>query len=372
MSTAADPTYVARFGATERVLHWIHAAGFTGMLVTGMALFLPSLSAGVSRPTLKAAHLGAAAAWVTLLLGITLAGDHRALRATRRELEAFDEDDARWLRCKPSAPGRFNAGQKSHAIAQGVLAVLFVVSGALLWLGERNNAFQFPGSLALHDAATLVGLGLVIGHLFLSLMWPTTRPALRGIVRGTVRADWARRHHAGWTPPETAGRRARLAPARAVVAAVALAAGGVTTVLLVRSSLSDGAPAAATAAPAPAVRAAPLTALDQARQLDAADRLVDALAFYDQAAAIDPRRAVVRAALGFALARSGDLARAETELRTAVQLDGRNPEARLHLGLVQVKAGKKQAGRRQLRRVLKLDESTGDHAAIARRQLAEG
>ena len=375
MPTAADTAYVARFGATERALHWIHAAGFMGMLASGLALFLPALSAGVSRPTLKAAHLGVAAAWMTLLVVVALAGDHRALRATRREFEAFEKDDAQWLRRRPSTPGRFNAGQKFHAIAQAALAVLFVISGALLWLGERNNAFQFPGSLALHDAATLIGLGLVTGHLFLALVWPTTRPALRGIVRGTVRADWARRHHAGWSAPRTAGRRARLGRTRAVVAGVALLAGGVSTMLLTRSSLADRAPSEATAAPVPATpaaRAAPLTALDQAREFDAAGRLPDALAFYEQAAAIDPRRADVRATLGFALARAGDLPRAESELRAAVRLDRQDPEARLYLGTVQVQAGKKQAGRQQLRRVLELDGSTGPNAAIARRLLAEG
>jgi len=39
---------------------------------------------------------------------------------------------------------------------------------------------------------------------------------------------------------------------------------------------------------------------------------------------------------------------------------------------VQLQTGEKQAGRRQLRRVLELGESTGGNAATARRLLAEG
>lgn len=335
MSTAAETAYVPRFGATERALHWIHAAGFGGMLASGLALLLPALSAGLSRPALKAVHLGVAAAWMTLLLAAALLGDQRALRATRRELETFGEDDARWLRRKPSATGRFNAGQKSHAIAQAALAVLFVVSGALLWLGERNNAFQLPGSLALHDAATLIGLALVAGHLFLSMAWPTTRPALRGMVRGSVRADWARRHHARWRPGPIAHGRARPGTARTAIGAAALLSGAVGTALVVQSSLADRDPPATAAA----VRAAPLTAFDQARELDAAGRLPEALGFYEQAAAAEPRRADVRAALGSAAARFGDLALATMELRAAVRLDPESTEARLDLGMVQLQAG---------------------------------
>jgi cytochrome b subunit of formate dehydrogenase len=42
----------------------------------------------------------------------------------------------------------------------------------------------------------------VIGHLFLALVWPTTRPALRGMVRGDVDAEWAREHHSKWSPSD--------------------------------------------------------------------------------------------------------------------------------------------------------------------------
>ena len=39
---------------------------------------------------------------------------------------------------------------------------------------------------------------IVAGHLYLSLIHPTTRHALRGITLGTVREDWARTHHTKW------------------------------------------------------------------------------------------------------------------------------------------------------------------------------
>jgi len=188
-----------RFDATERLLHWVHALAFFVLLASGLVLYLPSLSEAVGdRPLAKDVHLIAAAAWLAALALIALAG-HRTLAADRREIERFDADDLAWLRGHPVPQGRFNAGQKVHAILQAALAVLFTVSGVLLWLGERNTSFRLSGTIVLHDGAMFVAVALVVGHVFLALVWPPTRPALRGMVRGDVDADWAARHHAKWT-----------------------------------------------------------------------------------------------------------------------------------------------------------------------------
>ena len=44
-----------------------------------------------------------------------------------------------------------------------------------------------------------ISVVIVVGHLYLSLIHPTTRHALRGMTLGTVREDWARKHHSKWT-----------------------------------------------------------------------------------------------------------------------------------------------------------------------------
>ena len=43
-----------------------------------------------------------------------------------------------------------------------------------------------------------VSLVLLVGHLYLALIHPATRQALRGITLGTVDAQWAERHHPKW------------------------------------------------------------------------------------------------------------------------------------------------------------------------------
>jgi formate dehydrogenase subunit gamma len=192
---------VTRFTATERALHWIHAAAFLVLLGSGLVLYVPRLSEAVGRrPQVKEVHVWTAVAWVVAIALVVALGDRRRLRETARELDLFDRDDRLWLRRIPRPQGRFNAGQKLNAAQTASFAVLFAVSGALLWLGERDTRFRFASTVLLHDGLMYVSLVLLVGHLYLAVIHPTTRHALRGITTGEVRAEWAREHHAKWDP----------------------------------------------------------------------------------------------------------------------------------------------------------------------------
>ena len=193
------PRYIRRFSRTERTLHWVHAAAFFVLLGSGLVLYVPKLSELVGRrPFMKDVHFYTGVAWM-IAIGLILAlGDRRRLRRTLRELDAFDRDDRLWLRRIPRPQGRFNAGQKLNAALTASFALLFAVSGLLLWYGERNNSFRFASTILLHDGLMYVSIVLLIGHLYLALIYPSTRHALRGMTTGSVRSDWAREHHRKW------------------------------------------------------------------------------------------------------------------------------------------------------------------------------
>ena len=197
------PRYVKRFTLTERVLHWVHASAFFVLLGSGLVLYLPALSTAVARrPLIKDIHFWTGISWAGALLLIVLLGNRAALVRAVREIDLFDRDDRRFLRGNVRSPqGRFNAGQKVNAIITAAFAVLFFVSGILLWLGERNTAIRLGGTLYLHDALMYLSVVIVVGHLYLALVNRTTRHALRGMTLGTVREDWARAHHSKWQPP---------------------------------------------------------------------------------------------------------------------------------------------------------------------------
>ena len=201
--TGSEPRTIARFGRTERLLHWVHASSFLVLLATGLALYLPDLAELVGRrPLLKGLHLWTAAAWaVALLLAVAL-GDRRRLAADWREIERIDADDRRWLRGGHAASGRFNAGQKLNALLTAAFAVLFAVSGLLIWLGERDHRFLLEGAGPVHVVLTWLSVLLLTGHLYLAVVHPRTRHALRGMTRGDVRLDWAAEHHGRWVQEE--------------------------------------------------------------------------------------------------------------------------------------------------------------------------
>ncbi len=193
-------SYVRRFSRTERVLHWVNALGFFLLLATGLILYLPSLAADVGdRPLIKDIHFWGGIGWVSALVLVALGGDRRGLLRTAREIDGFSREDVNWLRRRrPSEQGRFNAGQKVNAALTAAYLVLFFASGMLLWAGERDTRFRFGSTVILHDGLLYASLALLVGHLYLAVIHPATRHALRGMVTGTVREDWARAHHPRW------------------------------------------------------------------------------------------------------------------------------------------------------------------------------
>jgi formate dehydrogenase subunit gamma len=185
--------YVPRFSRTERTLHWVNAVGFLYLVGTGLILYLPRLSTLVDRrPLMKDLHFWGGIAWVSSLALVALLGDTRGLGRTARELDTLEDD-------------RFNVGQKINAILTAAFVVLFLVSGVLLWLGERDTRFRFGSTVILHDGLLYVALILFVGHLYLAVIHPATRHALRGMTRGSVREEWARRHYPNWAVPPDIG-----------------------------------------------------------------------------------------------------------------------------------------------------------------------
>jgi formate dehydrogenase subunit gamma len=197
--------YIPRFSRTERTLHWANAVFFSVLLGTGLILYLPSLAAAVGRrPLIKDIHFWTGVGWLPALAVIVALGDTAGMRRTTRELESFDGDDLRWLtRRSPAPQGRFNAGQKLNAALTAAFTLLLLVSGLLLWLGERDTRFRFASTVILHDGLMYVVLLLFVGHLYLAVLHPATRHALRGMTVGTVDEEWARTHHPKWEHRQT-------------------------------------------------------------------------------------------------------------------------------------------------------------------------
>lgn len=111
-------------------------------------------------------------------------------------------------------------------------------------------------------------------------------------------------------------------------------------------------------------------ALREARRLDDVGKPAEAVPMYRMAVGLLPDRADLRAQLGFALARAGSTEDALAQLREAVRRDPRLPAARVYLGAVLWKLGRRAEARTHWQQYLTL-EPNGAAAKFVRRMLAQ-
>ncbi len=185
---------IRRFTRSERAAHWLLAVAFFVMLLSGGKV--PHRWT-VTTPAFDV-HVGAAVVLVAGLAALTLRG--RGLAGTARELsQPLDRADRAWLsprrvlRRRPAPPvDRFNAGQKMNArlLALGLLG-LYATGLYLVFVGN-----VLPG--ALHGPFAFLTTVLVAGHIFMAVVNPSTRHALRGMTLGWVDREWAVHHHPRW------------------------------------------------------------------------------------------------------------------------------------------------------------------------------
>ncbi len=191
---------VVRFDRTERLLHWSNATLFLTLLTTGMILYIPSLSALVGRRVLvKDVHVISGLLLPAPLL-LAYAGRWReGLRRDVRRLARWSTDDRRWLlslgRRGRSTLGKFNAGQKLNAaFVLGCIPVMLATGSIMRWFDPFPLAWR-TGATFVHDWVALALVVVVVGHIGKALLEPVS---LRAMLRGTVPARHAERHHPRW------------------------------------------------------------------------------------------------------------------------------------------------------------------------------
>jgi formate dehydrogenase subunit gamma len=199
---------VHRFTAADRLVHWVVAGCFFALLISGLGLWLPPNMNPVidHRDAVRTVHLDAAV--ILVLVIIFAVGRGGALNALWHDVEMFTGEDWVWLRRiaipkrwrrDPLPPqGRFNAGQKLNTVLTAAGLVGFIVTGVVMWQGEHLTPSLAAAADQWHVWLMFLMAPLIAGHMALALLFPSTRPAMRGILFGVVRLDFARRRHARW------------------------------------------------------------------------------------------------------------------------------------------------------------------------------
>jgi formate dehydrogenase subunit gamma len=186
-----------------RFLHWSVAIFFILSLLTGFAIYSPWLFHWITPifgggPRTRLLH-----PWFGLLFTVFFffqflnwmapmawtAADRRWMKRVRQYAtneEAVEAEDV----------GFFNGGQKLYFWAIVISAVLFLITGLLMWFDHVVGPWVVAVSYVVHDLAALVMLAGFIIHLYESTaQQPGT---FRSMIDGTVSESWAWTHHPGW------------------------------------------------------------------------------------------------------------------------------------------------------------------------------
>ncbi|CAM3050054.1 formate dehydrogenase subunit gamma [Paracoccus aminovorans] len=208
-----DPVTVNRYRGFTRANHWVTAASLIVLLLSGMALFHPSLFflTGIFGG-------GQTTRWLHPFVGILLFFSFLILFLQLWRLNLPKPEDTTWVSHigevvkgeeeKLPELGKYNAGQKFIFWAMSALIVVLIVSGVMIWEQYFPDLVSIPvrrWAVLVHSLAAVAIILVFILHVY-AAFW--TRGTLRAMTRGTVTGGWAWKHHRKWLR-ELAGRDRR-------------------------------------------------------------------------------------------------------------------------------------------------------------------
>ena len=116
--------------------------------------------------------------------------------ADRRWLRRLKEYATKQHRVEPEGVGFFNGGQKLYFWLIAVSALLFLITGVLMWFDNLVGRWIVVVSYVIHDFAALLMLAGFIIHVYEGTSHqPGTFDSM---IDGTVTERWAWTHHPAW------------------------------------------------------------------------------------------------------------------------------------------------------------------------------
>jgi formate dehydrogenase subunit gamma len=215
----SDLVYIPRYDGLVRVNHWITAACFILLTLSGLAMFHPLFFwltglFGGGQAT-RAVH-----PWIGLVLFLSYA----LLFARFMTSNWPNRDDVVWSRHimdvisnrEENLPelGKYNAGQKFVFWSQALLIIVLLITGLVIWDWYFYGWTAIPTkrmAALIHSFAAILAITIVIVHIY-SAIW--VKGTMRAMTRGTVTIGWAYRHHRRWLRDYLTGKSARAAPRR--------------------------------------------------------------------------------------------------------------------------------------------------------------
>ncbi|HUI75184.1 MAG TPA: formate dehydrogenase subunit gamma [Candidatus Acidoferrum sp.] len=196
--------HVLRYPFRERLNHWIAAASYIYLLLTGLAFWSPWCfwlaivlgGAGVSR--MLHPWAGILFSLSVMYMYVLWSGQMRTTKLDKEWWHSLhyyirNEDD------KMPPAGRYNAGQKALFWGFFWSAVVLLLTGLVLWFPESlpwSVRWVRYVAVILHPIAALVTIANFLIHIYMGVF--AERGAFGSVIRGDVSMAFAKRYHPGW------------------------------------------------------------------------------------------------------------------------------------------------------------------------------
>jgi formate dehydrogenase subunit gamma len=200
---------IERYRKRAIVHHWLIVVCSILLGITGLFLFVswfgPAAAGGYSRLI----HRIAAVGFVAIPL-IYMVLNPKSSWEWIKEAFTWNKDDVGWLKAAPTyyfgsdivpmpPQERSNTGQKLWMLVVIVTAVIFIISGGIMWFGKSYLPTGFFNwSVFAHDVAFILAGAMFLVHVALGSLHPRFSEALRSMITGRVSVDYAKSHHGKW------------------------------------------------------------------------------------------------------------------------------------------------------------------------------
>ena len=208
---------IEKYRKPTRILHWVHLVSFCVLFLTGLILFIPQLGFLAQDSWTRVIHrIGAVVFIVAPLIYIPL--NWEATKKGIKDAFTWGASDIGWLKAAPAyyftgdekgmpPQGHMNTGQKLWWFIVIVFGVIFVITGLILWFFKTiAPAALLQWMVFLHDIAFIVSGAMLFVHIYLGVIHPLMTESWKAITKGTLSADYARKHHAKWYDEVTKGK----------------------------------------------------------------------------------------------------------------------------------------------------------------------
>lgn len=205
----SDVPRVERFSFSARFAHWGHTVTFLVCLFTGLFLFLNSWLGGSNGLYVANTYIHrVGAVFFTIIPLVCLAANWQGFIEWWKDVLSFGKNDIDFQMVFPfeflgfhvtfPAQTKFNGGEKMNSVVTTGSCVMLAITGYIMWFPTVFGPTLVMLAYPLHDIFMVLATMMVCMHGYLGSLHPGSGESFWGMVKGTVKSDWAEHHHKAW------------------------------------------------------------------------------------------------------------------------------------------------------------------------------